>query len=481
MLHPGQHFHIIGVGGSGMSAIARVLVLRGYSVSGSDLRANDFTRELAALGATIHIGHAAANLAGADAVVATSAADDSNPEIAAARAQGIPVLRRRDILSELMADKIGIAVAGTHGKTTTTALIAHGLMEAGLDPTYIVGGVMLNTGANAGVGQGPHFVIEADEYDRMFLGLRPQIAVITTIEHDHPDCFPTMGDTLEAFRAFVDLLSDDGLLVACADDARARALGEARRGKGKRSVFYGVSRGVLQYAPTDGWWADNPEPDAAGGMRFTVWRGEREIGRARLYLSGRHNVQNALAAMAVADQVGVPFETIAAAFESFQGTGRRSEVMGQAGGVTVINDYAHHPTAIRVTLEAHRAHPGIRELWAVWQPHTYGRMRALADDFARAFESADHVLVTDVYSVREQVTPGLDAAGIVAMIQAAGHPDTRYTGSLDATAASLIAGVRPGDVVILLSAGDLPPIGAAILEGAKDHFTAESAEDAEED
>jgi hypothetical protein len=200
MLHPGQHIHVIGVGGFGMSAIARVLLQQGYTVSGSDLKPNDFTRELAALSATIYEGHRAENIAGAELVVATSAAADENPEIAAALAQGIPVRRRRDILGELMAGKVGIAVAGTHGKTTTTALLAHVLIEAGLDPSYIVGGVMKNTGTNAGVGQGPHFVIEADEYDRMFLGLQPQIAIVTNIEHDHPDCFPALADVVAGFE-----------------------------------------------------------------------------------------------------------------------------------------------------------------------------------------------------------------------------------------------------------------------------------------
>lgn len=457
MLRPKQHIHIVGVGGFGMSAIARVLLQQGYRVSGSDLRHNDFTAALMAQGATIAEGHAAANIAGADLLVATSAATDDNPELAAARAQGIPVLRRRDLLGELMAQKTGIGIAGTHGKTTTTALMAHVLLSAGRDPTYIVGGVMQNTGTNAAVGGGPHFVIEADEYDHMFLGLRPQIAVVTSLEHDHPDCFPTMAAMRAAFEQFVGLLPPEGLLVVCADDAEASALAGPRRAAGQPVTTYGLD------AEAD-WMAVDLKPDARGGMQFAVWHAGQPVGQARLNQPGRHNVQNALAVLAVAAYVGVPFADSARALHSFLGTGRRSEVMGTAGGVTVINDYAHHPTAIRVTLAAHHARPDRRDLWAVWQPHTYGRMRTLAADFAGSFAAADHVLVTDVYSVREQVTPGLDAGGMAERIRATGHPDARHTGSLDATAAWLAAHVQPGDVVLLLSAGDAPRIGTALLE-----------------
>ena len=459
-LSPGQHIHIIGIGGFGMSAIARVLLGRGYTVSGSDLQVNDLTRALAAAGATIYQGHAAEHIAGADVVVATSAVSADHPEVAAARAAGIPVLRRRDLLGALMAGQVGIAVAGTHGKTTTTALLAHVLIQAGLDPTYIVGGVMRNTGANAGVGRGPHFVIEADEYDRMFLGLRPQVAVITNIEHDHPDCYPTLDDVRAAFAQFAALLPADGLLVVCANDPQAHALGDSQRAAGRSVAFYGISSGGAAAF----WHASDLMPNAGGGIAFTVWQGSRSLGRVRLALSGRHNVLNALAVIAVTDHLGVPFDIVAAALGGFLGTGRRAEIMGEAAGVTVISDYAHHPTEVRVTLEALRARPGVRDLWAVWQPHTYGRMRALADEFAASFAAADHVLVTDVYSVREAISPGLDAAGMAARIVAAGHADARYTGALQATAEVLAAQVRPGDMVVVLSAGDAPEVGRRLLE-----------------
>lgn len=464
MLLPGQHIHIVGVGGFGMSAIARVLLQQGYQVSGSDLKANDLTRVLANSGAVITIGHAAENIAGADVVVISSAVPQGNPEVDAAQAAGIPVLRRREVLGALMADKIGIAVAGTHGKTTTSALITHILNEALLSPTYIVGGVLLNTRTNAGVGRGPYFVIEADEYDRMFLGLRPQIAVITNIEHDHPDCYPTLDDMIQAFGEFTALLPDDGLLVVCANDPRAREVGEDRYTLGKPVAFYGNGTGVLQSAPTDGWYATWLRPDPISGMRFSLNRGGQVVSPMRVNLEGAHNVLNALAAIAVTTQIGVPLDVIARALLSFRGTGRRSEVMDMASGVTVINDYAHHPTEIRVTLAAWRKRPDAREVWAVWQPHTFGRMRALAEEFARAFADAQHVLVTDVYSVREVPSPGLDAPGMVDLIRSTGHHDARYTGSLEETAQVLVDQVRPGDLVVLLSAGDAPKIGEYLLE-----------------
>ena len=459
MLHPGMHIHVIGVGGFGMSAIARVLLQQGYTISGSDLRANAFTRDLATAGATIYAGHAAEHIAGADLVVTTSAAPDDNPELVAARAAGVPVLRRRDLLGELMAHTTGIAIAGTHGKTTTTALLAHVLIAAGRDPTYIIGGVLHNSGHNAAVGRGEHFVIEADEYDHMFLGLRPQIAVVTTLEHDHPDCFPTLNAIRQAFADFVGRLPHDGLLVAGTDDPEVWQLAEAWQAAGHSAVTYG-------FMGQPAWSAHDLQIDTRGGTSFTIEHNGQPVGRARLNMLGCHNVQNALAVLAVADYVGVPFQQTAAAFDSFLGTGRRSEVMGRAGGVTVVNDYAHHPTAICVTLAALREWPGRRALWAVWQPHTFGRLRALAEDFAASFHAADHVLVTDVYSVREDPTPGLDAASMAGMID---HPDAQHTGSLAATAATLIDRVQPGDVIVLLSAGDAPQIGQRVLE----HFSEE--------
>jgi len=456
MLDPGQHIHLVGIGGFGMSAIARVLLLQGYTVSGSDLRANALTAALSAAGATIYEGHAPEHIVGADLVAATSAASAANPEIAAAQAQGVPVVRRRELLGALMAGRTGIAIAGTHGKTTTTALLVHTLRTAGLPPTYIVGGVMGNTGDNAGVGASDYFVIEADEYDYMFLGLCPAIAAVLNIEHDHPDMFPTRDDVVRAFAQFVDRLAPGGLLVACADDPGAAALADARRAAGEPVLTYALD------APAD-WSAGSLEPLAGGGTRFVARRSGAAAGALALAVSGRHNVLNALAVLAITDHLGVPLAAVGEAFASFLGTGRRAETLGQAGGVTVISDYAHHPTAIAATLAAFCERPGAGDLWAVWQPHTFGRMRALADAFAGAFGAADHVLVTDVYSVRETPGPGLDAPEMVRRLAAQGHPDARFTGDFAATVAALLDGVRAGDQVLILSAGDAPQIGEALL------------------
>ncbi len=459
ILSAAQHVHIVGIGGFGMSAIARVLLARGYTVSGSDLRPNALTEALSARGAHITIGHAAENIAGADVVLATSAATEENPEIVAARQSGVPVLRRREALGALLAKSVGVAVAGTHGKTTTTALAVHVLRAAELYPSYIVGGVLRSDGTNAAVGHGPHFVIEADEYDRMFLGLSPRYAILTTVEHDHTDCFPTFEDVREAFSAFVARVAADGLLIACADDAVVRALAAEREAAGGGVRYYGVGQGL----PAGAWRAEKIRacPD---GTRFYVWRGERALGAVHLSLYGQHNVANALGVMALADALGVPFERTRTALAHFAGTQRRAELLGQADRVLVFSDYAHHPTEIRVTLAAFRQRPDVQALWAVWQPHTYGRMRALADAFAEAFQAADHVLVTDVYSVREQAEAGLDAPQMAERIAQRGHPDARYSGDLEATARLLAAEVRPGDAVLILSAGDAPRVGHSLLQ-----------------
>lgn len=458
MFAPGQWVHIVGIGGFGMSAIARVLLGRGCAVSGSDLRANALTDALAAAGATVFLGHDAAHVGDAGVVLVSSAVPPDNPEVVAARRACLPVYKRADVLQDLTRGYRTVAVAGTHGKTTTTAMVTHILIESGLDPTYIIGGVLPTTGANAGVGRGDLFVIEADEYDHMFLGLRPLVAVITSIEHDHPDLFPTEDDLRYAFNRFAALVPPDGLLVACRDDPTASVLQQHRLNLGWPVLSYGLGQGA-------DWFASDCRPNAEGGMDFTFRAGRDEavLLPATLRLPGVHNVQNALAALAVADHLGVSVAEAIAALATFQGAGRRFEVRGQAGGVTVIDDYAHHPTAIRVTLEAARArYPGAG-LWAVWQPHTYSRLRALFDGFAAAFtpERADHVLITDVYAARETPGEGLDVPDLIARID---HPDVRHTPGLGDAVKALAVGVRPGDVVLILSAGDAPQIGTALLK-----------------
>ncbi len=458
MLVPGQRVHIVGIGGVGMSAIARVMVQQGYVVSGSDRKLNALTEALARDGVTIYEGHQAAHIGDAELVLISSAIPPDNVEVQAARGRGLPVLKRVDILGELMMGQVGVAVAGTHGKTTTTAMIVHVLDGAGYDPTYIVGGIVPSTGSNAGVGRGPAFVIEADEYDYMFLGLRPQVAVITNVEHDHPDLFPELGDVVRAFNQFAALLPEDGLLVACADDPIAATLGHNRRVMQWPVASYGL------HNPVADWQAVDWQPNHMGGMNFTLRceGGAQVLGRVMLRVPGQHNVQNALAALIVVNHLGVPLADALASLATFSGAERRFDVRGEARGVTVIDDYAHHPTAIRATLAAARDRYPRSLIWAVWQPHTYSRLRVLWDGFATAFNPShvDHVLVTDVYAAREQPGEGPDVPDLVGQIA---HPDVRHAASFADAVEALASGVKPGDVVIILSAGDAPQIGRLLL------------------
>ncbi|NJL95404.1 MAG: UDP-N-acetylmuramate--L-alanine ligase [Anaerolineae bacterium] len=457
VLLPGQHIHIVGIGGFGMSAIARILLESGYTISGSDQHPSALAQALAQDGAQVFVGHAGENISGAEVVLYSSAVQSDNPELQAARAAKVPVYNRREFLPALLEGQQTIAIAGTHGKTTTTALLIHVMREAGLDPSYIVGGVMKNTGRNAGAGKGEYFVIEADEYDNMFLGLSPSIALLNNVEWDHPDFFPEPADLLRAFAQYVGRLAPDGVLVANMDDDVVQAIAGARRERLLPVQFYGIENNSAD------WWAIDLEA-VHGGMRFVVCQGagtQGVIGPAQLSIPGRHNVQNALGALAIARHLGIPFPEIARAFQSFAGTGRRSEVMGEAGGVRVINDYAHHPTAIRVTLKTWRDQPGLRHLWAVWQPHTYSRIRALGESFLESFSAADHVLITDIYAAREAPQPDINAKGLARAMK---HADARYSGDLFETAQLLATEVQPGDVVVLLSAGDAPRIGQALLD-----------------
>ena len=449
-----SHIYLIGIGGIGLSAIARVLLAQGYRVSGSDMRASAITDALAREGITVHIGHDAGHLPPDVAlVIVSSAVPVDNPEVVAAQQRGIPVVKRAEVLGAMMAGKVGIAVAGTHGKTTITALIALTLMRAGCDPTFIVGGVLQDLGTNARAGQGPYFVIEADEYDHTFLGLRPQIAVVTNIEMDHPDCYPDLESMIEAFRRFLALVPPDGCVVGCGDDQRVRGLlGELR---GTRRITYGLGAGV-------DWRATDIRANPAGGSDFLVRHAGRDFGRfsISIRLSGVHNVQNALAVLAVAHHLGLDQEAVREALAEFRGTGRRFEHKGTVAGVTVIDDYAHHPTQIRATLAAARARFPQGAIWAVFQPHTYSRTKALLDEYAASFGDADHVIVTAIYAAREHDTLGVSAADLVARMS---HPDARLIADLGAATDYLAGHVRPGDVVITLGAGDGYLVGEGLL------------------
>ncbi len=463
------HYHLIGIGGSGLSAIARMLLEAGHTVSGCDRAPSQLAEALRAAGASVYPGHDPAHLDGVDVVIRSSAIPEDNPEVQAARQRNLPLLKRDQFLGDWMADKIGLAVAGTHGKTTTSGMLAWTLHRLGEDPTFIVGGVLQNLGVNAHAGQGRHFVIEADEYDRMFLGLKPQLAIVTNVEHDHPDCYPTFVDMVQAFERFVRLLPFDGTLIACADDAGARALiGKARQLR-RRTVAYSLPVGKTIASPL---WtlARNPRLNDRGGISFDVFSNlTPEAMRGipvDLQLPGDHNVRNALAVLSAVMVLGLSPVEAARALGEFSGTGRRFEIRGEWDGITVIDDYAHHPTEIRATLEAARQRYPQARIWALWQPHTYSRTRTLAFEFAQAFAAADRVLVTEIYAARE-TAQGFSGADIAAEIQ---HPAVHFVPTHEAAVASLLEALRPGDVLLVLSAGDAVEISARVAQSLQERM-----------
>ena len=450
--------HLVGIGGTGLSAIARVLLERGVSVSGSDQHMNALTTRLSAGGAAIAEGHDAANVHGAGQVIVSSAISPDNPEVLEARRLGIPVLKRAEFMQHLLAGKQVVAVAGTHGKTTTTAMIAFILDQAGLDPSFIAGGVVPGLATNARAGRGAHFVIEADEYDHMFLGIHPWMAVITNIEWDHVDCYPCMDDVCRAFAEFAHHVDPEGCVLACQDDPTAvrvmrDALDSADRERRPVLETYGLTAGA-------DWQAESLTVNDLGGMRFSVARRGDRLGWFDTSIPGSHNVSNALATIAVAGRLGIAPPATAAALRAFTGVERRFEIKGTAAGVTVVDDYAHHPTEIRATLQgARQRYPG-RRIWAVFQPHTYSRIKALFADFVDCFQDADHLVVTDVYAARE-----LDDGSNIgaALARETRLPPATHCGTLDAATEFLANRTSQGDVVITLGAGDGYEIGERLL------------------
>jgi len=455
------HVHFIGIGGSGLSAIARLLLESGYEVSGSDMTLSPFAADLQNAGVKIFVGHHPRNISGADWVVRSSAVKDDNPEVEAAKQAGIPVYKRSDFLGQLMTQKRGIAVAGTHGKTTTTAMIAWILYDMKRDPSFIVGGTLSNLKTNARAGISDYFVIEADEYDRMFLGLKPQIAVVTNLEHDHPDIYPTFEDMYFAFQNFVDLLPPDGTLIACAEDEGAVPLLTHARRKGINVASYSIQGEMTINSPQ--WMqARTVKPNHRGGYDFSAMTNIGNVSalNVSLQVPGEHNVRNALAALSVIATLGLSLSDAAAALERFTGTGRRFEVRGERKGVTLIDDYAHHPTEIRATLAGAKSRYPESRIWAVWQPHTYSRTQTLFYEFSRAFVDAHEVLVTEIYASREAKQEFSSAEVVSAMP----HPSARYSGSVEETKKHLLKNLRSGDVVIVLSAGDADQITADLLK-----------------
>jgi UDP-N-acetylmuramate--alanine ligase len=449
------HTHFIGIGGTGLSAIARVLLERGEQVSGSDRETSSLAEAVQAAGASVHIGHAAEHVLGADLVVRSSAVPDDNVEISAARKAGIPVLRREEYLGQLLDGLLTIGVAGSHGKTTTTSMIAWMLHALDFSPGFIVGGQVQNLGVNGAAGGGELFVIEADEYDYMFWGLTPTVAVVTNIEHDHPDCFPTPDDFMQAFTGFVDRIPRHGSLVACLDDPGAARLLDYAESKGQHWLGYSLED------PEADFYGRNLMPVTSAGYRFEVLRIGELITEVSLKVPGRHNVFNALAALAAGDLLNLDLEKAAASLGQFIGAGRRYQEYPEANGVLVVDDYGHHPTEIAATLQATRARYPQHRIWAVWQPHTYSRTLGWLDQFGNCFSEADRVVVTGVYAARETEPEGFSLREVAAAVA---HPAVYTELELDAVSDFLILNVNAGDVVIVFSAGDATKVSAALFQ-----------------
>ena len=447
-----RRLHFVGIGGIGMSGIAEVLVTLGYDVRGSDLSTSAITERLTAMGVKVHPGHQAEHVGDADVVVISSAVKDTNPEVAEAARRGIPVIRRAEMLAELMRLKYGIAVAGTHGKTTTTSLVSAILDRGGYDPTIVIGGRLKSISSNARLGAGEYLVAEADESDGTFLRLMPTIAVVTNIDAEHLDHWSGgLPQIVDAFVDFVNKVPFYGAAVLCVDHPTVQAMLPRLE---KRFVTYGFS-------PQ----ADYIAADVEAGpnsMAFTVSRGGVNRGRVSLRLIGRHNVLNALAAIAVAEEVGVPFDKVAAALADFEGIGRRFEIKGTARDVMVVDDYGHHPAEIRATLEAARAAHN-RRLVVAFQPHRYSRTRDLLDEFANAFNEAHVLLMTDIYGAGEPPLEGITGSRLAEIVRTHGHRDVTWVGPVSAVSDALVKAVQPGDLVLTLGAGNIWQAGEELL------------------
>ncbi|MGH7724318.1 MAG: UDP-N-acetylmuramate--L-alanine ligase [Candidatus Eiseniibacteriota bacterium] len=445
-----RRIHFIGIGGSGMSGLAEVLLTMGYTVSGSDLKTGEVTDRLVEAGGRVFAGHHERNVEGANIVVYSSAVRADNPELRAAIARGLPVIPRAEMLAELMRMKYGVAVAGAHGKTTTTSMVGAVLLEGGLDPTIVVGGRVHALGTNARLGHGQFLVAEADESDGSFVRLSPAIGVITNLDREHLDHYGTIAGLESAFLEFAERIPFYGLVVLCADDP---ALAVLMPRISRRVATYGIERGGVR--------AKNLEL-MPHGSRFTVEASERVLGEIEVPVVGRHNVLNALAAVTVGIELEIPFAHVALSLSRFEGVGRRFESKGEAADVLVVDDYAHHPTEIIATLSAARQ-LGRPRIVVVFQPHRYSRTRALAADFGAAFDAADHVLVTDIYPAGETPIEGVSAELIVGAARSHGHRNVVYAGDLSRAEALLRELVRPHDLVLTLGAGDITKLGDRIV------------------
>jgi UDP-N-acetylmuramate--alanine ligase len=447
-----RNVHFVGIGGIGMSGIADVLITLGFTVSGSDLRESAVTQQLAARGARIAAGHSAANVAGAQVLVYSSAVSPENPELAEARRLGIPVIPRAEMLGELMRLKTAVAVAGSHGKTTVTAMVAHLAHAAGLDPTVVIGGRLSTLGASSRLGKGDLMVAEADESDRTFLLLSPSLAVITNIDWEHVDCYPDLADLQEAFLQFANRVPFYGACVACADDANLRSLLPRFR---RRVVTYGVREEADLVAV--------PAEDGGAGERFGLKVRGQDRGLVSLPQVGHHIVLNALAALAVGHELEIPFDVMRESLASFPGADRRFQLKGEAGGVKVVDDYGHHPTEIAATLQAARRVAGKGRVVVLFQPHRYTRLAALMDGFAKVLSAADVVVVSQIYAASERPIPGVTGEKLSGAIRGLGHREAFYCEKVEEMPEFIRPRLREGDLVITLGAGTITAVSDVLV------------------
>jgi len=453
-----QRVHLVGVGGIHMSGIAKILRARGHTVSGSDLHLSNLTSELERIGVTVREGHSKEQVGEAQLVVYTSAAQGDNPEIGEARRRGIETIKRAEMVARLMDGKKVIAVAGSHGKTTTSSLVAHILREAGLSPTFMVGGEAADLGSNAAPGDGEYFVVEADEYDRAFLAYRPYVALITNLEPDHLDIYGSFEELQAAFGQFLSQVEDNGTIIACGDSPALRALLPQTVGDG---TFYPVR--AVSYGQSDDcdWRSTNISHKGIDASSFVVEFRKQVWGRAHTLLPGVHNVVNSLGAIAVGDTLGLDREAILSAVGSFRGVKRRFELVGEAAGVRIMDSYAHHPSEVKADLAAARIRFPGRRIVCLFQPHTYTRTTYLLDDFRTCFHDCDALFVADTYAAREDPSEGMSAKQLAAEIT---DPPAQYVGAVSDAAAVVAGQLRKHDVFFTVGAGDVNEAGPMVLE-----------------
>jgi len=447
-----KRIHFVGIGGIGMSGIAEVLLNLGYGVSGSDVQFTDTTRRLQHLGAAVAVGHAAKNIGSADVVVTSTAVKPDNPEVLEAHRKNIPVIPRAEMLAELLKMKFSVAVSGSHGKTTTTSMVSTLLAEGGLDPTMVIGGKLASIGSNARLGGGDILVAEADESDGSFLKLSPTIAVITNIDREHLDYYPGIEEIKDAFLKFANMVPFYGCTVMCSDNEHVRAIARSVK---RRMITYGITH------PAD-YTARGVRHSGAKTRYALSYRGEN-LGDVELVVPGLFNVYNSMAAIAVGRELDLDMQVLRKGLLAFSGVQRRLEVKGEAGSITVMDDYGHHPTEIMATLAAVRQTKKGR-LIVVFQPHRYTRTKALFDEFTRAFGDADVLVLNDIYPASEAPIPGVHSAALWVAIKEGGHPCVEYIAQPQSTVEFLLANARPGDTVLTLGAGSVYKIGEAFLE-----------------